>query len=118
MRMSAFSQKQTLVCVMCAARGFLLAACIVFVIATIDAALAQPFGMTRSAPPAEFGGFAGWMLAKQAEFYRMLSSLIRAAKADGSAAYTLLGVSQASPPEMPSRSMKHSKPLKSSAAAS
>ncbi|HEY8275313.1 MAG TPA: nickel/cobalt transporter, partial [Pseudolabrys sp.] len=37
--------------------------------------------------------FAGWILAKQAEFYRMLSGLIRAAKADGSAAYTLLGVS-------------------------
>ena len=79
--------------VMCASRGFLLAMCIVFVVATIDAALAQPFGMTRSAPPAAVGGFAGWMLAKQAEFYRMLSSLIRAAKADGSAAYTLLGVS-------------------------
>ena len=95
MRESALGQKQTLVrlYVMCASRGFLLAACIVFVVATIDAALAQPFGMTRSAPPAEVGGFAGWMLAKQAEFYRMLSSLIRAAKADGSAAYTLLGVS-------------------------
>ena len=95
MRKSALGQKQTLVrlYVMCASRGFLLAACIVFVVATIDAALAQPFGMTRSAPPAEVGGFAGWMFAKQAEFYRMLSSLIRAAKADGSAAYTLLGVS-------------------------
>jgi nickel/cobalt transporter (NicO) family protein len=69
----------------------LSAGCVV--VATIDAALAQPFGMTRSAPPAEVGGFAGWMLAKQAELYRMLSSLIRAAKADGSAAYTLLGVS-------------------------
>jgi nickel/cobalt exporter len=32
-------------------------------------------------------------LQKQAEFYRMLSGLIRAAKADGSAAYTLLGIS-------------------------
>ena len=95
MRMSDLVKRQTLVrvCVMCASRGFLLAACIVFVFATIDAALAQPFGMTRSAPPAEVGGFAGWILAKQAEFYRMLSSLIRAAKADGSAAYTLLGVS-------------------------
>jgi nickel/cobalt exporter len=49
--------------------------------------------MTRTAPPAGVGGFAGWILAKQAEFYRMLSGLIRAAKADGSAAYTLLGVS-------------------------
>ena len=59
----------------------------------VDAALAQPFGGTRGAPPPEVGGFAGWILAKQAEFYRMLSGLIRAAKADGSAAYTLLGVS-------------------------
>ena len=32
-------------------------------------------------------------MAKQAEFYRTLSGLIRAAKADGSAAYTLLGIS-------------------------
>jgi nickel/cobalt exporter len=93
--MSALGQKQTLVrlYVMCVLRGFLLAAYVVFVVATIDAALAQPFGMTRSAPPAEVGGFAGWILAKQAEFYRMLSGLIRAAKADGSAAYPLLGVS-------------------------
>ncbi len=55
--------------------------------------MAQPFGVNRGAPPSEVGGFAGWILAKQAEFYRMLSGLIRAAKADGSAAYTLLGIS-------------------------
>jgi len=55
--------------------------------------MAQPFGLNRAAPPTEVGGFAGWILAKQAEFYRMLSALIRAAKADGSAAYTLLSVS-------------------------
>jgi len=41
----------------------------------------------------EVGGFTGWILAKQAAFYRMLSGTIRAAKADGSAAYTLLGIS-------------------------
>ena len=46
----------------------------------------------RAAPP-EIGGFAGWILAKQAEFYRMLSGTIRAAKADGSAAWTLMGIS-------------------------
>ncbi|HXX09471.1 MAG TPA: nickel/cobalt transporter [Pseudolabrys sp.] len=61
--------------------------------AAIDAALAQPFGMSRAPATAEVGGFSGWILAKQAEFYRMLSGLIRAAKADGSAAYTLLGIS-------------------------
>jgi len=74
------------------ARSALLAISLLFLCAAIDAALAQPFGVTR-APAPEVGGFAGWILAKQAEFYRMLSGLIRAAKADGSAAYTLLGVS-------------------------
>lgn len=55
--------------------------------------MAQPFGLNRGTAPSEASGFAGWILAKQAEFYRMLSGLIRAAKADGSAAYTLLGIS-------------------------
>jgi len=63
------------------------------VFGALDAALAQPFGMTRGAPPSEIGGFAGWIFAKQAEFYRMMSGTIRAAKADGSAAYTLMGIS-------------------------
>jgi nickel/cobalt exporter len=66
---------------------------ILFVVVAIDAALAQPFGMTRAASPAEVGGLTGWILAKQAEFYRMFSGLIRASKSDGSAAYTLLGIS-------------------------
>jgi nickel/cobalt exporter len=35
----------------------------------------------------------GWILAKQAEFYRQFSGLIRAAKADGSAAWSLFGLS-------------------------
>jgi nickel/cobalt exporter len=61
--------------------------------AILDTALAQPFGVPRGAAQPEIGGFAGWILQKQAEFYRMLSGLIRAAKADGSAAYTLLGIS-------------------------
>ncbi len=55
----------------------------------IDAAVAQ-FGVPRPPDP---GGFAGYILAKQAEFYRMLSGTIRAAKTDGSAAYTLIGIS-------------------------
>ena len=75
------------------ARSILLSICILFFLAVIDATLAQPFGVPRGTPPSEVGGFAGWIRAKQAEFYRMLSGLIRAAKADGSAAYTLLGVS-------------------------
>jgi nickel/cobalt exporter len=55
----------------------------------LDAALAQPFGAHGD----PVGGFAGYILAKQAEFYRMLSGTIRAAKTDGSAAYTLMGIS-------------------------
>jgi nickel/cobalt exporter len=57
----------------------------------LDPALAQ-FGLERTARP-QATGFAGWILAEQARFYLKLSSLIRAAKADGSAAYALLGVS-------------------------
>lgn len=66
---------------------------VLLVIAVFDDTLAQPFGMTRAASPSEIGGFTGWILAKQAEFYRMFSGLIRASKSDGSAAYTLLGIS-------------------------
>ena len=68
-----------------------MACCWWFVAA--DAALAQPFGAARGAPPPEIGGITGWVFAKQAEFYRMLSGTIRAAKSDGSAAYTLMGIS-------------------------
>jgi nickel/cobalt transporter (NicO) family protein len=75
------------------AQGVLLVACILFIFATINAVLAQPFGVARGPATAEVGGITGWILAKQAEFYRMLSGLIRAAKADGSAAYTLMGIS-------------------------
>ena len=67
-------------------------ACVLLVCAALDPALAQ-FGLNRGAAPPQIGGFAGWILAEQAKFYLQLSSLIRAAKADGSAAYTLLGVS-------------------------
>lgn len=80
-----------------AGRSWMLAfACLAvcgIVLSLAGHALAQPFGMSRQAPPVEVGGFTGWILAKQAEFYRMLSGTIRAAKVDGSAAYTLLGIS-------------------------
>jgi nickel/cobalt exporter len=62
----------------------------------LDGALAQsgPFGMSRSQAPAPaMGGVLGWIFAKQAEFYRQFSGLIRAAKADGSAAWSLMGLS-------------------------
>ncbi len=35
----------------------------------------------------------GWILAKQAEFYKQFSGLIRAAKSDGTAAWSLFGLS-------------------------
>src|SRR5204863_321022 len=47
-------------------------------------------------PPAtepQVGGIVGWILAKQSEFYREMSSTIRAAKSDGSAVWTLLTIS-------------------------
>jgi nickel/cobalt exporter len=57
-------------------------------------ALAQnPFGAHASAPDAQVGGIVGWLLTKQSEFYREMSSTIRAAKADGSAVWTLLAIS-------------------------
>ena len=62
--------------------------------AVLHALMAQnPFGGPR--PPAEpqVGGIIGWILAKQSEFYREMSSTIRAAKSDGSAVWTLLGIS-------------------------
>ena len=74
-------------------------AAILLLAGVVDVALAQgtPFGAPRppqGAPPAPpIGGIAGWILAKQAEFYRGLSGLVRAAKADGSAVWALLGLS-------------------------
>jgi nickel/cobalt exporter len=53
-----------------------------------------PFGVPRTAAPTPAAdGVTGWILAKQAEFYRQFSGLIRAAKADGSALWGLLVVS-------------------------
>ena len=59
----------------------------------VHAALAQnPFG-PRAAPDSQVGGIVGWLLTKQSEFYREMSSTIRAAKSDGSAVWTLLAIS-------------------------
>jgi nickel/cobalt transporter (NicO) family protein len=64
---------------------------------TLDPAHAQgsPFGVGRPAGPAPMAptGFAAWILAKQAEFYRLLAREIHVAKTDGSAAFGLLGIS-------------------------
>ncbi len=62
----------------------------------LDAALAQagPFGAGGARPPASGpDGIIGWVLAKQAEFYRALSGALRAAKTDGSALFGLFGLS-------------------------
>jgi nickel/cobalt transporter (NicO) family protein len=66
-------------------------AAIVIVLSSPGTASAQtsPFGATEAAPIA---GFAGWMLAKQALFYRALSGTIIAAKNDGAALWTLMGI--------------------------
>jgi len=80
--------------------GIAIAAIGIFLaIGAVDAALAQgnPFGaprpQTQAPPPPAYSGIAGWLLAKQAEFYRGLSGAIRAAKADGSAVWGLFGLS-------------------------
>jgi nickel/cobalt exporter len=67
-----------------------------FVVGALDVVLAQggPFGVGRSQPvPPPSGGIIGWIFAKQAEFYRQFSGLIRAGKSDGSALWTLMGLS-------------------------
>ena len=69
---------------------------LLFAAGVFDGVFAQagPFGAPRSQAPAQpVGGVLGWIFAKQAEFYRQFSSLIRAAKADGSAAWSLFGLS-------------------------
>ena len=62
--------------------------------AAVHALMAQnPFGGPRPAAEPQVGGIIGWILAKQSEFYREMSSTIRAAKSDGSAVWTLLAIS-------------------------
>jgi nickel/cobalt exporter len=58
-----------------------------------DALAQAPFGVRPSVVTSTDSGLVGWLLAQQAQFYRALSGLIRAAKADGTAVWTLLGVS-------------------------
>jgi nickel/cobalt exporter len=52
-----------------------------------------PFGGPRPPMTEQAGGIIGWLLAKQSEFYREMSSTIRAAKTDGSAVWGLLAIS-------------------------
>jgi nickel/cobalt transporter (NicO) family protein len=75
--------------------GALAVAGALLVAGALDVAHAQgnPFGIGAKPPPPALGGFGAWIIAKQAEFYRALSGLIRAAKADGTAMWGLMGVS-------------------------
>jgi nickel/cobalt transporter (NicO) family protein len=62
---------------------------LVVVLCLPSPASASPFGAAEAAPAT---GIAGWVLAKQAIFYRALSGTILAAKSDGSALWTLMGI--------------------------
>jgi ABC-type nickel/cobalt efflux system permease component RcnA len=80
------------------ARGLAICATAAGAILIFDGAmhvlLAQtPFGGPRPSAEPQVGGIVGWLLARQSEFYREMSSTIRAAKSDGSAVWTLLAIS-------------------------
>jgi nickel/cobalt exporter len=80
------------------ARGVAVFFAVAIVVLALDSAmnalLAQnPFGAPRPAAEPQVGGIVGWLLARQSEFYREMSSTIRAAKSDGSAVWTLLAIS-------------------------
>jgi nickel/cobalt transporter (NicO) family protein len=62
------------------------------VIAAVDFASAQTTAFGGPHPLA-IGGGVGWVLAKQALFYRSLAGMIRTAKSDGSALWALMGIS-------------------------
>jgi nickel/cobalt transporter (NicO) family protein len=74
----------------------LLVLAMLLLAALVDDAFAQgsPFGGPRpNSAPVPVGGVVGWLFAKQAEFYRQFSGLIRASKEDGTAAWSLMGLS-------------------------
>jgi nickel/cobalt exporter len=79
-------------------RTLALGALAVTAVLAIDSAMhvltAQtPFGGPRPQVAEQAGGIIGWLLARQSEFYREMSSTIRAAKTDGSAVWALLVIS-------------------------
>jgi nickel/cobalt exporter len=81
-----------------ATHSYLLLALIagaVFAFGLADAFAQNPFGAPRppAGPPPGGDGIAGWLIAKQAEFYLLLSGAIRKAKTDGSAVWVLMGLS-------------------------
>jgi nickel/cobalt transporter (NicO) family protein len=79
-------------------RGLAVCALSAIAIAALDGAahdlVAQnPFGGPRPVAEQELGGLVGWILTKQSEFYREISTALRAAKSDGSAVWSLLAIS-------------------------
>jgi nickel/cobalt transporter (NicO) family protein len=78
------------------ARALLLLSVLILALSAAGAicheALAQSSPLAAMRQPAPSGLF-GWLLSKQALFYRELSGLIRAAKSDGTALWGLMGVS-------------------------
>ncbi|MGJ4890712.1 nickel/cobalt transporter [Bradyrhizobium sp. HKCCYLRH3099] len=76
-------------------RPLLTCAAILAALLAADAASHVLLAKSPFGAPAEpqVGGIVGWILAKQSEFYRQMSSTIRAAKADGSAVWWLLAIS-------------------------
>jgi ABC-type nickel/cobalt efflux system permease component RcnA len=75
--------------------GVLAVAAVLMLDAVVHVLMAQtPFGGPRaSGTEPQVGGVVGWLLSKQSEFYREMSATIRAAKSDGHAVWTLLGIS-------------------------
>ena len=72
-------------------------AAVAVAVGAIDAALAQssPFGVgaPKSGPATQYSGIVGWIMVKQAEFYKSLSGAIRAARTDWNALWVLFGLS-------------------------
>ncbi|HKY86082.1 MAG TPA: nickel/cobalt transporter [Pseudorhodoplanes sp.] len=72
------------------------AICVLIASGALNDVLAQagPLGVPRpstpGAPPPD--GFTGWLLAKQAEYYRAMSGAIRGAKTDNTALLALFGL--------------------------
>ncbi|MFZ1924173.1 MAG: nickel/cobalt transporter [Xanthobacteraceae bacterium] len=62
------------------------------VIVQAKAAFAQ-FGPLGGPQPVAISGIGGWILAKQAMFYQTLAGMIRSAKSNGTALWSLMGVS-------------------------
>src|SRR5579863_9524391 len=82
----------------CLTRALAIGALAIAAVLTIDSvmhivAAQSPFGGPRPTAVEAPGGVVGWLLFKQSEFYREISSTIRAAKSDGSAVWGLLAIS-------------------------